>query len=154
MTRLDDTPVPDYANRLRLDGRRLVVIGAGQGIGRQASHALAANGARLVLGEVRADDAKALQSMGDALREQLTSGVGLLAARLGDGKGSLLAVVTDDLRARGLRADTIVRDVAAIAGGRGGGKPHMAQAGIPDAERIGAALSEAPKVVAALLASA
>ena len=47
MTRLDDSPVPDYANRLRLDGRRFVVIGSGQGIGRQAAHALAANGARL-----------------------------------------------------------------------------------------------------------
>jgi alanyl-tRNA synthetase len=53
-----------------------------------------------------------------------------------------------------LRADAIVRDVAALAGGRGGGKPHMAQAGIPDANRIEAALNEAPRVVAALLASA
>ena len=46
MTSTDDTPVPDYANMLRLDGRRIVVLGAGQGIGRQTSHALAANGAR------------------------------------------------------------------------------------------------------------
>ena len=60
----------------------------------------------------------------------------MLAARLDDGKGSLLAVVTDDLRERGVRADAIVREVAAVAGGRGGGKPHMAQAGIPDASRI------------------
>ena len=55
MTRLDDTPVPDYANRLRLDGRRFVVIGAGQGIGRQTSHALAANGARLLTADVDPD---------------------------------------------------------------------------------------------------
>jgi NAD(P)-dependent dehydrogenase (short-subunit alcohol dehydrogenase family) len=47
MTRSDDTPVPDYPGLLRLDGRRFVVLGAGQGIGRQASHALAAVGARL-----------------------------------------------------------------------------------------------------------
>ncbi|HSS08981.1 MAG TPA: SDR family oxidoreductase [Acidimicrobiales bacterium] len=47
MTRTDDTEVPDYQARLRLDGRRVVVIGAGQGIGRQASHALAQSGARL-----------------------------------------------------------------------------------------------------------
>ena len=52
MTRLDDSPVPDYANRLRLDGRRFVCIGAGQGIGRQAAHALAANGARLLCVDV------------------------------------------------------------------------------------------------------
>jgi len=96
---------------------------------------------------VHVDDAKALQGLGDALREQLTSGVGLLAARLADGKGSLLAVVTDDLRAKGLRADAIVRDVAAIAGGRGGGKPHMAQAGIPDASRFDEAFARAPELV-------
>src|SRR5262245_60609156 len=52
MTRLDDSPVPDYANRLRLDGRRFVLIGAGQGIGRQTAHALAANGARLLTVDV------------------------------------------------------------------------------------------------------
>ena len=49
MTRTDDTPVPDYPGLLRLDGRRFVVLGAGQGIGRQASHALASVGARLAV---------------------------------------------------------------------------------------------------------
>ena len=48
MTRTDESEVPDYPGLLRLDGRRFVVIGAGQGIGRQASHALASVGARLV----------------------------------------------------------------------------------------------------------
>ena len=46
MTRTDDSAVPDYPSRLRLDGRGFVVIGAGQGIGRQASHALTSVGAR------------------------------------------------------------------------------------------------------------
>ena len=46
MTRTDDTEVPDYPGRLRLDDRGFVVIGAGQGIGRQATHALASVGAR------------------------------------------------------------------------------------------------------------
>ena len=119
-----------------------------------AATPLGGNGAKLVLGEVTVDDAKALQGLGDALREQLPSGVGLLAARLEEGKGSLLVVVTDDLRAKGLRADAIVRDVAAIAGGRGGGKPHMAQAGVPDADRLASALDEAPRLIAAMLASA
>lgn len=52
MTRTDDTPVPDYPGLLRLDGRSLVVIGAGQGIGRQAAHALASAGARTVCVDV------------------------------------------------------------------------------------------------------
>ena len=48
MTRTDDTPVPDYASLVRLDGRRFVVLGAGQGIGRQvAARAATAVGARV-----------------------------------------------------------------------------------------------------------
>ena len=113
-----------------------------------------AHGARLVIGEVGAGDVKALQAMGDALREQLGSGIGLLAARFEDGKGALLAVVSDDLRERGIRADGLVRDVAAIAGGRGGGKPHMAQAGVPDAARLADALAEAPRIVLAMVGAA
>jgi hypothetical protein len=54
VTRADDTPVPDFPTLLRLDGRGFVVIGAGQGIGRQATHALAAAGARTVCVDVDA----------------------------------------------------------------------------------------------------
>ncbi|HEX2722398.1 MAG TPA: DHHA1 domain-containing protein, partial [Gemmatimonadaceae bacterium] len=73
--------------------------------------------------------------------------VAVLSASFDDGRNALLAVVTDDLRNRGLRADFLVRDVAAVAGGRGGGKPHMAQAGIPDAGRLPDALAAVPGVV-------
>jgi len=48
MSDLDETPVPDYASLLRLDGKVFIVLGAGQGIGRQAAHALAQAGARVV----------------------------------------------------------------------------------------------------------
>ncbi len=47
MTRTDETPVPDYPSLLRLDGRGAVVVGAGQGMGRQTAHALATAGARV-----------------------------------------------------------------------------------------------------------
>jgi NAD(P)-dependent dehydrogenase (short-subunit alcohol dehydrogenase family) len=47
MTSVDDTPVPAYADLLRLDGRGVIVMGAGQGIGRQTAHALASVGARV-----------------------------------------------------------------------------------------------------------
>ena len=58
MTRSDSTPVPDYASLLRLDGKRFVVLGAGQGIGRQASHAFADLGARVLCVDREADLAK------------------------------------------------------------------------------------------------
>src|SRR5688572_11642668 len=55
MVSTDDTPVPDYPGLLRLDGKRFVVVGAGQGIGRQTSHALASVGARLICVDNRED---------------------------------------------------------------------------------------------------
>ncbi len=111
------------------------------------AQALGHNGSRLVTAVVRAGDVKELQALGDAVREKLGSGVGVLAASFEDGKNTLLVVVTDDLRERGLRADALIKDIAAAAGGRGGGKPHMAQAGVPDAARFGEALARAPELV-------
>jgi NAD(P)-dependent dehydrogenase (short-subunit alcohol dehydrogenase family) len=57
MTSIDDSPVPDFPGRLRLDGRRFVVVGAGQGIGRQASHALSSVGAQVFCIDVDPDRA-------------------------------------------------------------------------------------------------
>ncbi len=55
MTRVDDTPVPDYSGLLRLDGRGIVIVGAGAGIGRQASHALAQVGANVMCVDIERD---------------------------------------------------------------------------------------------------
>ena len=111
------------------------------------------NGIRYVGRRVTAGDVKELQAMGDALREQLSSGVGVLGTTFADGRSTLLVVVTDDLRDRGVRADTLVREIAAVAGGRGGGKPHMAQAGIPDPEKLDAAIRGAAAIIRPLLRS-
>ncbi|WP_337170424.1 alanine--tRNA ligase [Gemmatimonas aurantiaca] len=103
-------------------------------------------GTRFLSARVEVPDVKALQALGDAVREALGSGVALLGASLADGKGALLAVATDDVRERGLRADAVVREVAATVGGRGGGKPHMAQAGV-ESTQIDAALAAGEGVV-------
>ncbi|HVB32597.1 MAG TPA: alanine--tRNA ligase [Gemmatimonadaceae bacterium] len=108
-------------------------------------------GARFVGRVVQAADLKELQGLGDALREQLRSGVGVLAATFGDGKTTLLVVATDDLVKRGVSAGALVKELAALAGGRGGGKPHMAQAGIPDASQLDHALAQAPALAQALI---
>ncbi|NJD20687.1 MAG: alanine--tRNA ligase, partial [Gemmatimonadetes bacterium] len=77
---------------------------------------------------------------GDAFLASGRSGVAVVGAELPGGKGTLFAFVTDDLISRGMRADSIVRDVAAVVGGRGGGKPHLAQAGVEAPERMDEAL--------------
>ena len=67
MTRTDDTDVPDYPALVRLDGRRFVCIGAGQGIGRQATHALASCGARVVCVDRDGDLAKEIAAEVDGI---------------------------------------------------------------------------------------
>jgi alanyl-tRNA synthetase len=135
--------------------RRLEEALRGAGGGDQVqgliSRADAVDGARVVASTVQAADVRELQALGDALREQLGSGVAVIAASFADGKNALLVVVTDDLRERGVRADQLIRDIAAAAGGRGGGKPHMAQAGIPDAARIPDAMAKVGQIVRSAL---
>ena len=125
--------------------------GGSSGVQQLIDRATSVDGVTVVAATVAAMDMKSLQSLGDALREKMTSGVAVLAASFGEGKNSLLGIVTDDLRERGLRADNLIRDIAAVAGGRGGGKPHMAQAGIPDADKLPEALAAVPGVVQAHL---
>ena len=123
---------------------------SGGGVAQQlATQATEVHGVRFIATRVDVVDVKALQALGDSLREALGSGVAVLGAVLADGKGALLAVSTDDARDRGLRADIVVREVSATVGGRGGGKPHMAQAGV-DADKLDAAIAAAAEIFARL----
>ena len=104
-------------------------------------------GVRVVARRTEAEDVPSLRAMADGLRESLGSGVGVLGADIG-GKVSFIAVVTDDLiKGRGLKAGDIVRGVAQLAGGSGGGKPHLAQAGGRDPGKLDEALEQVAGIV-------
>ena len=104
-------------------------------------------GVRVVARRTEAEDVPSLRAMADGLRESLGSGVGVLGADIG-GKVSFIAVVTDDLiKGRGLKAGDIVRGVAQLAGGSGGGKPHLAQAGGRDLGKLDEALEQVAGIV-------
>ena len=128
--------------------------GGGDAVERLVSTATSIDGMRVIATVVSVPDVKSLQALGDAIRERLKTGVAALGATFDDGKSTVLAVVTDDVRDRGIRADAVIKELAAAAGGRGGGKPHMAQAGIPDASRIPDALGRLPDIVRGLLGAA
>ncbi len=85
----------------------------------------------------------------DMLKKKAKSAAILLATRHGgsDGKVMLLAGVTEDLIAKGLSAGDIVKNVAPIVGGGGGGKAHLAQAGGKNPEKIDEALAAAAKLI-------
>jgi len=117
-----------------------------------SSGALDVNGVKVVAQRTDVDDVPSLRTMADGLRESMGSGVGVLGADIG-GKVSFIAVVTDDLiQGRGLKAGDIVRDVAQLAGGSGGGKPHLAQAGGRDPGKIDEALAAVGYIVGRQLA--
>jgi alanyl-tRNA synthetase len=107
-----------------------------------AAQAEAVGGTSLLVTRVEADSADALRTLGDRLRERLGSAVVTLGAVVGD-RPSFLSLVTDDVVARGVRADELVRAAAAVAGGGGGGRPQLAQAGGRDASKLDAALEAA-----------
>jgi alanyl-tRNA synthetase len=93
----------------------------------------------------------AVRDAADQLRGALKRGAAVLAIRSG-GKLAFLAAVTDDLVAeKKLRADELVRAVAKVAGGSGGGKPHLALAGAKDASKLADALAEARRRLAEAL---
>ncbi len=126
--------------------------GGGGGLGDVLSKATMIAGVKVASGEVSGiPDMKSLLALGEALREQLGSGIGVLAVRFEDGKAAMLATVTDDVRARGVGADALVRELAARGGGRGGGKPTIAQAGLPSVQAIAVVLSAIDEVVTALI---
>src|SRR6516225_8504593 len=91
----DTTTVPDFANLLRLDGRGFVVMGAGQGMGRQSAHALSQQGARVVCVDIEPDRAEAVAAeiggipyTGDVLvAEQAEAAIVLAEREFGDLRG-------------------------------------------------------------------
>lgn len=99
------------------------------------------NGTRLLAVQVQVADVKALRDLADQLRDKLESGVLVLGAEL-DGKANLLVAVTKDLTGR-FKAGELVAKLAPIVGGRGGGKPEMAQAGGSQPEKLTEALATA-----------
>ncbi len=104
------------------------------------------SGAKVAIAMTDAADVDAIKALGDAVRDAMPDGVAVLGA-VADGKGTLLVVVGDALRARNVNAGALVKDIAALAGGRGGGKPHMAQAGLADEAALQTAMAGARDIV-------
>jgi alanyl-tRNA synthetase len=95
-------------------------------------------------------DAESLRTLADTLKSRLKSGVVILAAPMAEGKVSLVITVTPDL-AKKAPAGQLVKTLAPIVGGGGGGRPDFAQAGGKDATRITELLETAQKEVTRLL---
>ncbi len=106
---------------------------------------------KVVAGLVASKDIDDLKSTADQLRDAMQSGIGVLAAEM-DGKANFVCVVTRDLIDRyHLHAGDIVKQVAKIAGGGGGGSPHMATAGAKNSDKLNDAISQVGRIVQSTL---
>ena len=107
------------------------------------------NGTRLTYRgvRIRARGARDARNWGDRFRESGGMGVAVLAAEMPGDRHVLFAFATDGAIAAGVRADTVVREVAALVGGRGGGRSHMAQAGVADPAGLGDAVRRGAEIL-------
>ena len=103
-------------------------------------------GVKLLAAKVEGVDMNGLRDLGDQLKEKLGEGVVVLAAVNG-GKVNLLAMATDAAQKAGAHAGNLIKGVAAIAGGGGGGRPNMAQAGGKNPEKAQEAIDAAAGIL-------
>ncbi len=107
-------------------------------------------GVKLLASGVENVDMNGLRDLGDSLKEKIGEGVVLLLSAQG-GKVNMVAMATDGAVAKGAHAGNLIKGIAALVGGGGGGRPNMAQAGGKNPEGISAAIAEAEKVLSAQL---
>ena len=103
-------------------------------------------GIKLLAAQVEGVDMNGLRDLGDDLKNKLGEGVVVLASAK-DGKVSLMAMATDGAMKAGAHAGNLIKGIAAIVGGGGGGRPNMAQAGGKNPEKIGEAVAAAAGIL-------
>ena len=103
-------------------------------------------GVKFLATSVENVDMNGLRNLGDQLKEKLGEGVVLLASQAGD-KVNLIAMATDEAQKKGAHAGNLIKGIAALVGGGGGGRPNMAQAGGKNPAGIPEALKRAASVL-------
>ncbi|MBC8017623.1 MAG: alanine--tRNA ligase, partial [Verrucomicrobia bacterium] len=103
------------------------------------------NGVKLLAVQVQVEDVKGLRDLSDTLKDRMGEGVIILGADIG-GKANLLVAVSKELSAT-VKAGDIIKQLAPVVGGSGGGKPELAQAGGSQPDKLGEALAAASRIL-------
>ena len=113
---------------LQSENQKLKDKMAKSSVGDAMADAVEASGIKILPVKVKDVDMNALRTLGDDFKAKLGSSVILLASDMGD-KVNLIVMATDDAVAKGAHAGNIIKEIAPMVGGGGGGRPNMAQAG-------------------------
>ena len=109
------------------------------------------NGMKVLATKVDGVDMNGLRELGDQLKEKIGEGIVVIASNA-DGKVNLMATATDAAMKAGAHAGNLIKEIAKLVGGGGGGRPNMAQAGGKNPAGIDDAIAKAKEVAAAQLA--
>jgi alanyl-tRNA synthetase len=130
--------------RQKLESRLAEALRSGGGA--PATETRELDGVTLTLGETASEDRDELGRIADGFRETHRNGVLVLFGT--EGRGAIHVALTDDLVKSGRKAGDLVNRIAALSGGKGGGRPHFASAGAGDATRLRSAREATPSLVA------
>ena len=135
---------------LQSENEALKAKAAKEALGDVMDRVVEVKGVKLLASSVDNVDMNGLRDLGDSLKEKLGEGVVVLLSAK-DGKVSMVAMATDGAIAKGAHAGNLIKGIAALVGGGGGGRPNMAQAGGKNPAGIPAAIAETENVLAGML---
>ncbi len=128
---------------LKSENEKLKSKLANNSLGDVMNQVVEVKGVKLLAVKLADIDMNELRNLGDQLKEKLGEGVIILASAMAPDKVNLLAMATDGAMAKGAHAGNLIKELAALVGGGGGGRPNMAQAGGKDAAGIDTVISKA-----------
>lgn len=138
----------DEIKSLSSENEKLKAELANNALGDVTDDIIEVNGVKLLATRVDNVDMNELRNLGDKLKDNVGSGVVLIASAIGSDKVNLIAMATDDVIKKGAHAGNLIKALAGLVGGGGGGRPNMAQAGGKNPAGIDELLSKASDALA------
>ena len=108
------------------------------------------DGISIVSGVFKNTKPDVLLQMGDKVKDKYSNGVGAFIGEV-DGKGSIVVVCGKDAISKGMHAGKIVKAIAELTGGKGGGRPDSARAGVGDFSKVDSAIAELSNIVSSMI---
>ena len=137
----------DEIKALSSENEKLKAELANNALGDVSDNVVEIKGVKFVATKVDNVDMNELRNLGDKIKNEIGSGVVLVVSAIGSDKVNMIAMATDDAVAKGAHAGNLIKAVASLVGGGGGGRPNMAQAGGKNPAGIPELLKKAPNVL-------
>lgn len=137
----------DEIKALSSENEKLKAELANNALGDVSDNVVEIKGVKFVATKVDNVDMNELRNLGDKIKNEIGSGVVLVVSTIGSDKVNMIAMATDDAVAKGAHAGNLIKAVASLVGGGGGGRPNMAQAGGKNPAGIPELLKKAPNVL-------